>query len=108
VNLISGSEIGSGSDILILEPDENFPSALINYFARILNASWLADFLIKELYVCAHLWGRLKELFQLTRAVNWLTFHRRSMRSAPRAMNAIQYTVHCEQSTLLCFHIKQS
>jgi hypothetical protein len=52
VNLISGSEIGSGSDILILEIDANFPSALINYFSRILGASWLADFLIKELYVC--------------------------------------------------------
>ncbi len=44
VNLISGSEIGSGSDILILEPDENFPSALITYFSRILGAYWLADF----------------------------------------------------------------
>ncbi len=30
VNFISGSEIGSGSDILILELDDNFPSALIN------------------------------------------------------------------------------
>jgi hypothetical protein len=58
VNLISGSEIGSGKDILILEMNANFLSALINYFSRILGAYWLADFLIKK---CAHLWGRLKE-----------------------------------------------